>query len=295
MLKGLRGILEKGLQIAAPIIGNMILPGAGGAMLGSGIASLISGQKPKDALIAAGIAGLGAGKFFGPENAKTSLIDKAGKQFTSERTPIFGKDGIISKVTQSPIFTPRTNEAGDIVGPSIGGQILSAGLPAVLSYLAAEQDRKRAFVPDAREYQSAVDVAYGGQLAPPTADRRVQNLFPVAAAQGGMMEEEKTNGLANLGDRISYSATTGGIMGMADGGDVENFPRRTGEISGPGTKTSDSIPAMLSDGEFVQRADAVNGAGVMMGAKNADEAREKGADFMYALQSKLAKMGKKVG
>jgi hypothetical protein len=33
----------------------------------------------------------------------------------------------------------------------------------------------------------------------------------------------------------------------------------------------------------------------MMGAKNADEAREKGADFMYALQSKLAKMGKKVG
>jgi hypothetical protein len=110
-----------------------------------------------------------------------------------------------------------------------------------------------------------------------------------------MMEEEQTNGLANLGNRIAYSATTGGVMGMAEGGDVENFPRRTGEISGPGTKTSDSIPAMLSDGEFVQRADAVNGAGVMMGAKNAQEAREKGADFMYALQSKLAKMGKKVG
>ena len=110
-----------------------------------------------------------------------------------------------------------------------------------------------------------------------------------------VMEEKQTNGLANLGNRIAYSATTGGVMGMADGGDVENFPRRTGEISGPGTKTSDSIPAMLSDGEFVQRADAVNGAGVMMGAKNAQEAREKGADFMYALQSKLAKMGKKVG
>ena len=81
-------------------------------------------------------------------------------------------------------------------------------------------------------------------------------------------------------------------MGMAEGGDVENFPRRTGEISGPGTKTSDSIPAMQSDGEFVQRADAVNGAGVMMGAKNAQEAREKGADFMYALQSKLESVRK---
>jgi len=92
---------------------------------------------------------------------------------------------------------------------------------------------------------------------------------------------------------VQYSAMTGeGIMGMADGGDV--FPRRTGAISGPGTKTSDSIPAMLSDGEFVQRTDAVNGAGVMMGATNAKEAREKGADFMYALQDKLAKLGQKV-
>ena len=92
---------------------------------------------------------------------------------------------------------------------------------------------------------------------------------------------------------IQYSAMTGqGVMGMAKGGDV--FPRKTGQIAGPGTKTSDSIPAMLSDGEFVQRTDSVNGAGVMMGATNASEAREKGADFMYALQDKLAKIGKKV-
>ena len=39
---------------------------------------------------------------------------------------------------------------------------------------------------------------------------------------------------------------------------------------------------------------AVNGAGVMMGATNAQQAREKGADFMYALQDKLAKMGQRV-
>ena len=81
---------------------------------------------------------------------------------------------------------------------------------------------------------------------------------------------------------------------MNQGGDPMNFPRRTGTIRGPGTKTSDSIPAMLSDGEFVQRTDAVNGAGVMMGAKNAAEAQRKGAQFMYALQDRLAKMGKKV-
>ena len=51
---------------------------------------------------------------------------------------------------------------------------------------------------------------------------------------------------------------------------------------------------MLSDGEFVQRTGAVNGAGIMMGAKNANEAQKKGAQFMYALQDRLAKMGKRV-
>ena len=34
-----------------------------------------------------------------------------------------------------------------------------------------------------------------------------------------------------------------------------------GAINGPGTPTSDSIPAMLSDGEFVMNAKAVRGAG----------------------------------
>lgn len=41
----------------------------------------------------------------------------------------------------------------------------------------------------------------------------------------------------------------------------EMFPRKTGYISGPGTETSDSVPAMLSDGEFVFTAKAVRGAG----------------------------------
>ena len=39
------------------------------------------------------------------------------------------------------------------------------------------------------------------------------------------------------------------------------FPRRDGYIAGPGTETSDDIPAMLSDGEFVMTAKAVRGLG----------------------------------
>ncbi len=71
---------------------------------------------------------------------------------------------------------------------------------------------------------------------------------------------------------------------LADGGDVD-FPRMNGPISGPGTETSDDIPAMLSDGEFVVNAKAVRGVGRMNGAgKSKEEQRREGARMMYALQ-----------
>lgn len=55
-----------------------------------------------------------------------------------------------------------------------------------------------------------------------------------------------------------------------------------GAIDGPGTGTSDSIPARLSDGEFVMTAKAVRGAG------NGD--RAKGAKKMYGIMHKFERM-----
>lgn len=52
-----------------------------------------------------------------------------------------------------------------------------------------------------------------------------------------------------------------------------------GEVAGPGTGTSDSIPALLSDGEFVMTAEAVRNAG---GGN-----RRKGAAKMYKLMKNL--------
>jgi len=70
-------------------------------------------------------------------------------------------------------------------------------------------------------------------------------------------------------------AAAGGIASLATGG----YPRRTGQIAGPGTATSDSIPAMLSDGEFVMTAKAVRGAG--------KGSRLAGAKKMYSLMHQL--------
>jgi hypothetical protein len=61
----------------------------------------------------------------------------------------------------------------------------------------------------------------------------------------------------------------GGIVGLQGGG----------EIAGPGTGTSDSIPARLSDGEFVMTADAVRGMG--------NGSRDLGAARMYDLMSRF--------
>ncbi len=74
-------------------------------------------------------------------------------------------------------------------------------------------------------------------------------------------------------------ATGGGYMAKGGPAKMTHFPRRDGPINGPGTGTSDDIPAMLSDGEFVFTAKAVRNAG--------GGSRRKGAARMYKLMKKL--------
>lgn len=100
------------------------------------------------------------------------------------------------------------------------------------------------------------------------------NSMPMPVAPRATPE---TVNLPELPGREARLMNMGGIAGLAQGG----YPRRTGQISGPGTETSDSIPAMLSDGEFVMTAKAVRGAG------KGD--RRAGAKRMYALMHQLEK------
>jgi hypothetical protein len=79
------------------------------------------------------------------------------------------------------------------------------------------------------------------------------------------------------------------IYRAKDGGDIKNFPRKVGQIDGPGTEKSDDIPAMLSDGEFVMTAQAVRGLGALNGADKDDklEQRRQGAKMMYEMMDKF--------
>tara|TARA_R100000654_G_scaffold24648_3_gene47628 strand:- start:2354 stop:3424 length:1071 start_codon:yes stop_codon:yes gene_type:complete len=88
------------------------------------------------------------------------------------------------------------------------------------------------------------------------------------AADGG----EMTGGVADKGQKIEHP-----------NGKVKEHPKRIGEIAGAGTGTSDDIPAMLSDGEFVMTAQAVRNAG--------GGSRKVGAQNMYKLMKSLEKGG----
>ena len=112
-------------------------------------------------------------------------------------------------------------------------------------------------------------------------------------AAGLMTGEEEEGGSQSVSDYEPYEPTGGVFTGLGynpETGTFEEvevirpteFAAAGGAISGPGTGTSDSIPAMLSDGEFVMTAKAVRGMG--------DGSRKKGAAKMYQMMNRLESM-----
>jgi len=100
--------------------------------------------------------------------------------------------------------------------------------------------------------------------------------------------------------RSSNMGLAGFDVGFANGGEVLDM-RNGGESIGPGTGTSDDIPAMLSDGEFVMTAAANRGIGGFKVTKkedsiellpNSNPNRKKGADNMMDLMKTFEKYDK---
>tara|TARA_R100001086_G_scaffold68832_1_gene32658 strand:- start:446 stop:1396 length:951 start_codon:yes stop_codon:yes gene_type:complete len=77
--------------------------------------------------------------------------------------------------------------------------------------------------------------------------------------------------------------------------DYNNYIRAKGYVedgSGNGDKDEDTMLAQLADGEFVSRADAILGAGIMEGANPSSykDMRKKGAAFFYGQQAKFKRI-----
>ena len=131
----------------------------------------------------------------------------------------------------------------------------------------------------------------GGIPLPPLPYRDDPNVFPpydspyVIAGMptrmynvGGTVNDPDTSG-GNLAPTMTNTFSGGRVSGYAAGGNSPSYPRLNGEINGRGTGISDSIPARLSDGEFVLTAKAVRNAG--------NGSRREGAKRMYKLMHML--------
>jgi hypothetical protein len=112
----------------------------------------------------------------------------------------------------------------------------------------------------------------------------------------------KPRGMMYGGGIMAYAQ--GGAVQMQEGGEMDPsmFPRMDGDINGPGTETSDDIPAMLSDGEFVMTGQAVRGAGsyemqadpngIISLVPSLEENRERGMNLMYKMMDTFASQAK---
>jgi len=170
------------------------------------------------------------------------------------------KQGFKDKEDEDEISTDpvRAYRGGiyDIGGVSgIGGDML-------------EMDR---IIPDPNDTRTDVEKMSTGKLK-----------YRTLAGKKGLTEAQLREVQEEYAKRIAPKAP---MMSMASVGDPSQLMRtfmEGGEVTGPGTGTSDSVPARLSDGEFVLTAKAVRGAG------GGD--RDVGAARMYDMMSQLERV-----
>ena len=137
------------------------------------------------------------------------------------------------------------------------GALLGAGIPALLlakkAYDEAKADKGIQQTP-MNQFDAMGRYNIEAEIA-----RRMGQEQPNPVEFGLLPELPELSG----GKPIQQAAYGGPVMAFAEGGNVamEDFQRMTRDINGAGTETSDDIPAMLSDGEFVMTARSVRGAG----------------------------------
>ena len=257
--------ITRNLKKAAPLIGSAIGMYIGGpagyaalgGALGGGIGSLVGGGDTEDALISAALGGIGG-----------YAADKAGAFNTAlppDRTPV---GAVREGSTAIPSFgggstvksVPVTDSTGILskIGtfakenPFTTAGIAGLGLTALGGGF-DDDDEKKTTETAMRPY--------------PTGKPRL-GVGIVDGVEFDLNDEEERKEYFR---RVREKQGIGRMM-AANGG----------EVNGPGTGTSDSVPARLSDGEFVLTAKAVRGAG------GGD--RDLGAARMYDMMSELERV-----
>ena len=211
------------------------------------------------------------------------------------------------------LFSGSGTGSGSGFGLGDLGAIGAAGLLGKLAYDEAKNRRGVALTPLTQEgstgrYNIEAEIARRtGQPAPNPVEYGLLPTGTIPTLSGGRETPQQEPVAARYGGAIMSARNGGYVMPMnyAKGGNVatEDFERMNGGINGEGTETSDDVPAMLSDGEFVMTGQAVRGAGAFDLAQgkggiitltpNGGESRDGGTALMYEMMDLFAEFADK--
>jgi hypothetical protein len=279
---------------ALPMIGTavgMYFGGPMGASIGSGIGSLAGGKDIDDALRNAALA-YGVTSLIPSGMSQSLTADGVGQ--SALNSAIYGPTtagGQVATGGSSGIFTSAPGDA------SIATDVASSGGGGGSSFMSNLFDSAAKDPLLALSLGSSALGLLGlgedddGGTPRPYADVDGFNINVVDPITGQQLDLKDREQAEQYKDNVEkarlglYDDTTKGIPGYAHGGAMYEHDKMgydvavRGEVDGPGTGTSDSVPARLSDGEFVLTAKAVRGAG--------QGDRDMGAARLYDMMAEL--------
>tara|TARA_Y100000401_G_scaffold115803_1_gene120192 strand:+ start:983 stop:2410 length:1428 start_codon:yes stop_codon:yes gene_type:complete len=305
--------LKKVVKKVAPVALPLLIPGVGGALstglgsIGSAIGSTVSSVFPGLSGAVGTIGNIGSQILGGAQGIREGIGGLIGMGSQDSQQVVDGSDDknivqlLSSKLLpQSVEDALGTGTAGgglsNLIGGGEGSPLGIGALAATLGKLAYEDAKKQKGVPltplttmsPTGRYNIEAEIARRmGQPAPNPVEFGLLPAGTIPELSGGKPRGMQQGGI--------MAFARGGAVQMQEGGEMNpnNFPRMDGDINGPGTETSDDIPAMLSDGEFVMTARAVRGAGsydmqsdptgIISLVPSLTEDRDRGMNLMYEM------------
>jgi hypothetical protein len=206
--------------------------------------------------------------------AASSMVGRAAEFFNAPSFDNFGK------IFSDPNATTLIGQYGPGAAAVLGATALAGGFKSEPAKTNPAFNAQYTGM----DYMRDNPKMFSGSLRAGQFSSNPSTFMPTYMSQQGIPMPQVNSPMLPTYSPASLTNMAGGVpqpynRPYARGGDVNHFPRKVGQIDGPGTATSDSIPAMLSDGEFVFTAKAVRNAG--------GGSRRKGAAKMYKLMKSL--------
>ena len=141
-----------------------------------------------------------------------------------------------------------------------------------------------------KDYTTGANTA----LEDPTTYKTVEEILGDDPTQGFKKVAYNSGGIVNIA-KFNEGGQALPSKHSHDENDMNNYTRAEGYVTdgaGMGNENEDTMLAQLADGEFVSRAAAVRGAGIVAGAnvKNKEEQRKVGAEFFYEQQKRFKRI-----